>query len=55
VVAAARISMVIAQSSRLAKRLDVVVKQGAEMIKPNVLNVLGELQYLLLESSIIHL
>jgi hypothetical protein len=55
VVAAWWISMVIAQSSRLAKRLDVVIKQSTEFLKPNVLNVFGDHQYPLLQSSIIHL
>ena len=55
VVATAAISMVIAQSSRLAKRLDVVIKQGTEILKPNVLNACGDLQYPVLQSSIIHL
>ena len=55
VVATATISMVIAQSFRLAIRPDVVIKQGTEILKPNVLNAFGDLQYPLLQSSIIHL
>jgi predicted deacetylase len=55
VVAAWWISMVIAQSSRLAKRLDVVIKQVTEFFKPNVLIAFGDLLYPLLQSSIIHL
>ena len=55
VVATATIPMVIAQSSRLAKRLDVVIKQSTEFLKPNVLNAFGNLQYPLLKPSIIHL
>jgi len=55
VVATTGISMIVAQSSRLAKRLDVFVKQGTEILKPNVLNAIGDLPYPLLQSSIIHL
>jgi hypothetical protein len=55
VVAASMISMVIAQSLRFAKRLDMVLKQGAEILKPNVLHALGDLPYSFLQSSIIHL
>ncbi len=47
--------MVIAQSSRLAKWLDVVIKQGQEILIPNVLNASGDLLHPSLQSSIIHL
>jgi hypothetical protein len=55
VVATWRISMVIAQSLRFAKRPDVVVKQGAEILKPNVLHAFGDLLDPFLQSSIVHL
>jgi hypothetical protein len=47
--------MVIAQSLRFAKRPDVVVKQGAEILKPNVLHAFGDLLDPFLQSSIVHL
>jgi hypothetical protein len=55
VVATCGMSMVIAQSSRFAKWLDVVIKQGNEFLLPNVLDAVGDLLYPLLQSSIIHL
>jgi hypothetical protein len=55
VVTAAGISMIVAQPSRFAKRPDVVVKQGTEILKPNVLHAFGDLLDPLLQSSIIHL
>lgn len=53
-VGARRMSMVIVQSSRFAIRLDMVVKQGAKIFKPNVLNAFGDLSHPSLQSSIIH-
>jgi len=55
VMASGGISMVIAQSSRFAIRLDVVIKQGNEILIPNVLDAFGDLLYPLPQSSIIHL
>lgn len=55
VMASARVPMVITQSSHFAIRLDVIVKQGAEIIKSNVLNARGDLLNPLLQSCVIHL